>query len=93
MIAICLSDRPRTLPEIEKQFIEIPRRFGLFIELVDQESIDRGHLTLELKSSLDRMMQSGLLIEQNETYSLTDEGSRMAAEKLKGIQAVICGID
>ena len=31
MIIICLSDGPRTVADIEKQFIALPRRFGLFI--------------------------------------------------------------
>jgi hypothetical protein len=35
MITICLSDGPRTVAEIEKQFIAFPRRFGVFIELFD----------------------------------------------------------
>ncbi len=88
MIAICLSDGPRTVAEIEKQFIAFPRRFGLFIELFDQESIDRGDLTQELLIDLENMKEAGWVEQQEERYSLTPLGHEKAAEKLAGLRKV-----
>jgi cation diffusion facilitator family transporter len=86
MIAICLSDGPRTVAEIEKQFIVLPRRFGLFIELFDRESIDRGDLTLDLLSDLERMREAGWVVHLEERYALTALGHEKAAERLAGLR-------
>jgi Co/Zn/Cd efflux system component len=86
MIAICLSDGPRTVAEIEKQFIAFPRRFGLFIELFDQESIDRGDLTQDLLIDLKQMGQAGWVERQEERYALTPLGHEKAAERLAGLR-------
>ena len=86
MIAICLSDGPRTVAEIEKQFIAFPRRFGLFIELFDRESIDRGDLTLDLLSDLEKMRQAGWVERQEERYALTAMGHEKAADRLAGLR-------
>jgi hypothetical protein len=86
MIAICLSDGPRTVSQIEKQFIAFPRRFGLFIELFDQESIERGDLTRDLLSDLERMRQAGWVERQEERYALTPLGHEKAAELLAGLR-------
>jgi Co/Zn/Cd efflux system component len=86
MIVICLSDGPRTVAQIEKQFIAFPRRFGLFIELFDQKSIERGDLTRDLLNDLERMMQAGLVERQEELYALTPLGHEKAAEKLAGLR-------
>jgi Co/Zn/Cd efflux system component len=86
MIAICLSDGPRTVVEIRKQFIAFPRRFGLFIELFDQESIDRGDLTQDLLIDLEKMKEAGWVEQQEEQYSLTPLGHEKAAEKLAGLR-------
>jgi cation diffusion facilitator family transporter len=86
MIVICLSDGPRTIAEIEKQFITFPRVFGFFIELFDQKSIERGDLIRELLSDLERMMEAGLVERQEEVYTLTSLGHQKAAEKLAGLR-------
>ena len=88
MIAICLSDGPRTVAEIEKQFIAFPRRFGLFIELFDQESISRGDLTQDLLHDLEQMRQAGWVERQEERYALTLLGHEKAAERLAGLRKV-----
>jgi Co/Zn/Cd efflux system component len=85
MIAICLSDGPRTVAEIEKQFIAFPRRFGLFIELFDQESIDRGDLTQDLLIDLEKMKKAGWVEHHAEQYALTPLGHEKAAERLAGL--------
>jgi len=86
MILICLSDGPRTVAEIERQFIAFPRRFGLFIELFDQESLDRGDLTRDLLSDLEKMKAAGWVEHQGERYELTPLGSEKASEKLAGLR-------
>jgi cation diffusion facilitator family transporter len=86
MIAICLSDGPRTVAEIEKQFIALPRRFGLFIELFDHESIDRGDLPQDLLIDLEKMRQAGWVEPQEERYALTPLGQEKAAERLAGLR-------
>jgi cation diffusion facilitator family transporter len=86
MIVICLSDGPRTVVEIEKQFMAFPRRFGLFIELFDQEAIDRGDLTQDLLSDLEKMKEAGWVEQQEEQYALTPLGHEKAAERLAGLR-------
>jgi cation diffusion facilitator family transporter len=86
MIVICLSDGPRTVAEIEKQFIAFPRRVGLFIELFDQKSIDRGHLTQGLLIDLEKLKEAGWVERQGEQYTLTALGHERAAERLAGLR-------
>jgi Co/Zn/Cd efflux system component len=86
MIVICLSDGPRTVAEIEEQFMALPRRFGFFIELFDQESIDRGDLTHDLLIDLEKMAEAGWVAHQGERYALTALGREKAAEKLAGLR-------
>jgi hypothetical protein len=86
MIVICLSDGPRTIAEIERQFIEFPRSFGLFIELFDPESIEHKHLTRELLGNLERMTEAGLVERHEERYALTSLGHQKAAIKLAGLR-------
>ena len=88
MIAICLSDGPRSVAEIEKQFIAFPRSFGFFIELFDQESIDRGELKQELLSDLEKMKEEGWVEKQNEQFALTELGHEKASERLAGLHKV-----
>jgi cation diffusion facilitator family transporter len=83
MIAICLSDGPRMVADIEKQFIAFPRRFGVFIELFDQESIERGDLTQDLLINLERMEEAGWVEQQEGQYGLTPLGYEKASEKLE----------
>jgi cation diffusion facilitator family transporter len=85
MIIICLSDSPRTVADIEKQFIAFPRRFGFFVELFDQESIDRGDLTQELLVDLEKMKGAGWVEHEGEHYALTALGHEKAAERLAGL--------
>jgi cation diffusion facilitator family transporter len=86
MIAICLSDGPRTVAEIEQQFIAFPRRFGLFIELFDQESIHGGELTRDLLADLEKMKEAGWVERREERYALTPLGHEKAAERLQGLR-------
>jgi cation diffusion facilitator family transporter len=86
MIVICLSDGPRTVADIEKQFIAFPRRFGLFIELFDHESIDRGDLTQDLLIDLEKMEEAGWVEHQEGRYALTPLGHEKAAERLAGLR-------
>jgi Co/Zn/Cd efflux system component len=86
MIVICLSDGPRTVADIEKQFIALPRRFGFFIELFDQESIDRGDLTQDLLIDLDKMKEAGWVEHQGEQYALTALGYEKADDRLAGLR-------
>lgn len=86
MITICLSDGPQTVAEIEQRFFEIPRRFGLFIELVDTDPVEHGHLAQDLRASLDRMEGAGLVRREGERYSLTPQGQVQAAARLDGLQ-------
>jgi Co/Zn/Cd efflux system component len=86
MVAICLSDGPQTVAEIEQRFIEIPRRFGLFIELVDTEPVERGDLTEDLLVDLKRMEEAGLIVRGGDVYSLTPLGKGRAATRLEGLQ-------
>jgi Co/Zn/Cd efflux system component len=86
MIVVCLSDGPRTPAEIERQFIVFARRFGLFIELFDQESIDRGDLTQNLLGDLEQMREAGWVERQGERYALTPLGHDKAAERLAGLR-------
>ncbi|MBN1538178.1 MAG: cation transporter [Anaerolineales bacterium] len=88
MIAICLSDGPRTVADIEKQFIAFPRRFGFFVELFDQESINHGDLTKELLSDLEKMKEAGWVELQGEQYALTNFGHEKAEERLTGLRKV-----
>jgi cation diffusion facilitator family transporter len=88
MIAICLSDGPRTVAEIEQQFIALPRRFGFFVELVDREAINRGELARDLQVDLEKMRQAGWVERQEERYALTPLGHEKAAEKLAGLRKV-----
>lgn len=85
MIAICLSDGQRTVAEIEEQFISFPRRFGVFIELFDQESIDRGDLTQDLLVNLEKMTEIGWVEHQGECYALTPLGQEKATERLANL--------
>jgi len=86
MITICLSDGPRTVAEIEQQFIAFPQRFGFFIEILDQDAIERGDLTRELLTDLERMTQASLVERQEERYALTSLGHERAAEMLAGLR-------
>lgn len=85
MIAICLSDGPRTVAEIEKQFVAFPQRLGLFVELVDRAAIDRGDLTRDLLSDLEKMEAAGWVEHEEERYALTPLGHERAAERLDGL--------
>lgn len=86
MITICLSDGPQTVAEIQKQFIEFPRRFGFFIELFDRDSIERGVLRDELLRDLQKMQEAGWVERQEDRFALTPLGSERAAERLAGLR-------
>jgi cation diffusion facilitator family transporter len=86
MIAIFLSDGPKMLAELEQQFITLPRRFGFFVELVDQESLDRGEMKDILLHNLNQMRESDWVDCQEEYFKLTPQGQEMAAEKLAGLR-------
>jgi Co/Zn/Cd efflux system component len=86
MIAICLSDGPRMVAEIQKQFLELPRRFGFFIELFDRDSIEQGVLTDELLRDLEKMTEAGWVERREERYALTALGQEKADERLAGMR-------
>ena len=85
MIAICLSDGPRTAAEIQEQFIALPRRFGVFMELIDRESIERGDLIQDLLATLERMEETGWVEQEGEQYTLTPLGQSKATERLENL--------
>lgn len=89
MIAIFLSDGPKKLVELEQQFIALSRRFGFFVELIDQESIDRGEMKQILIRDLDVMEKAGWVYGQDEYFKLTPLGLEMAAEKLAGLRGAM----
>ena len=74
MITICLSDGPKTIAQLEQHFIELPRRFGMFIELFDREALELGHLTDSIAEDLQNMVRKGLVEQQGDSFQLTDHG-------------------
>jgi Co/Zn/Cd efflux system component len=86
MITICLSDGPRTVAELQEQFIEFPRRFGFFVELFDRDSIEQGVLTDELLRDLQKMQEAGWVERQEDRFALTPLGHEKAAERVAGLR-------
>jgi cation diffusion facilitator family transporter len=86
MIAICLLDAPRTVLEIEQQFIAFGRRLGIFVDLVDQEALDRGDLTQGLLVDLEKMTETGWVERQEERYALTPLGHEEASKRLASLR-------
>lgn len=82
MLVVFLSDGPKRLAELEHLYVSFPRRFGFFIELVDQESLDRGDLKQILLDGLADMKEAGWVDYQGEYYSLTPLGFEQSKEKL-----------
>jgi cation diffusion facilitator family transporter len=82
MLAVFLSDGPKMLAELESLYVSFPRRFGFFIELVDQESLDRGDLKQVLLDGLTKMKEAGWVDCQGEYYNLTPLGIEKSKEKL-----------
>jgi len=83
MITILLSDGPKSISQMEQNFIELPRRFGMFIELFDREALEIGELTNLIYDELQKMIRKGLVERHGELYQLTQQGQ----EKYSG-QAV-----
>lgn len=88
MIAICLSDGPRTVSQIEEQFLVFGRRLGMFAELHEREPAARGELAHDVQADLDRMMQRGWVARQGELYELTALGQAEAGKRLDGLRKV-----
>jgi cation diffusion facilitator family transporter len=88
MIVMCLSDGPRTVAEIQQQFVGFPRRFGFFVELHDRDSIEQGVLTDELQRDLEKMEVSGWVECEGGRYVLTALGVEKANERLAGMRRV-----
>jgi Co/Zn/Cd efflux system component len=88
MIAICLSDGPRTVAQIEEQFLVFGRRLGMFAELHEHDSAQRGKLKHDVRADLDRMVQEGWLVRQGELYELTTLGQAEAGKRLEGLRKV-----
>lgn len=86
MIAICLSDGSRTVAEIQQRFLELPRRFGFFVELHDRDSIEQGALIDELQRDLEKMKEAGWVERREERYALTPLGVEKADERLAGMR-------
>lgn len=59
---------------------------GLFIELFDRESIDRGDLTQDLLNDPEQMKEAGWVEHQGERYALTSLGHEKAIERLAGLR-------
>ena len=86
MIVIFLSDGPKKLAELEELYISSPRRLGFFVEIVDQESIDRGDLKQILLNGLAEVIEAGWVDCQGEYYSLTPLGLERSAERMAGLR-------
>jgi cation diffusion facilitator family transporter len=72
--------------EIEQQFIAFGRRLGLFVDLVDQEALDRGDLTQDLLVDLEKMTETGWVERQEERYALTPLGHEEASKRLASLR-------
>ena len=88
MVTICLSDGPKTIPQLEQYFIELPRRFGMFIELFDRESLEMGHLTDSITQDLEKMIKAGLVEKNDQYYQLTSEGQKKFSVQSIGLREI-----
>lgn len=62
------------MAEIQQRVLELPRRFGFFVELHDRDSIEQGVLTEELQRDLGKMESVGWVVRREERYALTPLG-------------------
>lgn len=85
MITICLSDGPKTISQLENYFIELPRRFGMFVELFDREALELGHLTNSIAKDLQNMACKGLVEQQGDYFHLTDLGQEKFSVQATGM--------
>ncbi len=86
MIAMCLSDGPRSVSQIEQQFLVFGRRLGLFSELHERDAVARGELAHDVQADLDKMAQEGWIVRQGELYALTALGRAEADKRLAGLR-------
>jgi cation diffusion facilitator family transporter len=84
MIAMALTDGPRTLSEIEDNFYAFARRSGLFLEA----GRHTGVLASELVHEIDDMIAEGQIALQDGCYRLTDRGRREADQHLLQMRRV-----
>jgi len=73
-IIIFLSDGPKNIAQLEQYYLELPRRFGMFIELFDQAALEQGHLTENIYRDLEKLESDGLVEQLGESYQLTASG-------------------
>jgi Co/Zn/Cd efflux system component len=85
MIIICLSDGPKRMDQIERYFIELPRRFGVFMELVDQESLQGGEFAQSLLVDLEKLISRGCVVRKGSEFALTTLGQQEASRRLEGL--------
>lgn len=86
MIALCLSDGPRTVPQIEEQFLVIGRRLGLFTELHERDAAAPGKLAHDLGADLKSMARLGWVVQEGERYALASLGREEADKRLAGLR-------
>lgn len=86
MITICLSDGPKTITQLEQYFIELPRRFGMFVELFDREALQHGDLTDAIAADLQKMARTGLVEQQGEYFQITHRGQEKYSGQDVGIR-------
>lgn len=82
MIAMCLWDRPRTVPELQEQFMTFIRRFGFF-QVPHTGEMDYGDdLPQDLEQHLHEMIEKGWVVRQGKRYALTPLGREEASQRL-----------
>lgn len=87
IITISLRDSPKTLPEIEEQFLGFVWRFGFFAQL---QARDYDAFAQRLAQELAELMEMGWLVRQGEQYVLTPLGLEMAAEARSERKKLMC---
>jgi len=88
MIAMCLADGPRTVPQIEEQFLAFGRRLGLFTELHERHEGAPGELAHDLRGDLESMVRLGWVVREGELYTLTPLGREEADKRLAGLRTL-----
>jgi cation diffusion facilitator family transporter len=93
MIAMCLWDGPRTLLEIEDQFMAFIRRLGFFAtQFHTDEPAHREDFAQNLARDLEIMTATGWVMRRGEQYALTTLGRAKASERLAGIRSFGAGL-
>jgi len=88
MIAMCLWDGPRTVPEIQRQFMAFIRRFGFFSAPHTGERDYGEDLQEDLGQHLREMAGVGWVVRQGDRYALTPLGREEAGQRLAALSKV-----